>query len=298
MKASTHTEVYRPFEGQLLTRPMRPAVLAWSGIRLGFRKKLPAFLLFTPPTVNALAYAVMVYLRYSMAEQVGSEGGFQAIQAQSALKELLGDVARNVAQFAEMSAFFALLAMTWFGAGMIADDRRIGANLLYFSRPVTRLTYIAGKWLGVAFFGVVTLLAPAVLILLTATLASPDWSFLREEGAVIPQTFTYAATWIAVVSTLVLGLSSLVQRRSVALVLSFGSVMVLHGLAEGAAEIFELPQLRALSLFNDFSALAAGLFGHRDLNPEHDVLLLGLVAWTLVPALLLWRQVRKMEVVG
>ena len=53
MKASTHTEVYRPFEGQLLTRPMRPAVLAWSGIRLGFRKKLPAFLLFTPPTVNA-----------------------------------------------------------------------------------------------------------------------------------------------------------------------------------------------------------------------------------------------------
>lgn len=298
MKASTHAEVYRPFEGSLLARPRRPWVLAWSGIRLGFRKKLPAFLLFTPPVISGLVSSVMVYLMYTMSESVGGEGGIRALQAQSALKELLGDVARNVAQFVEVSAFFALLAMTWFGAGLIADDRRIGANLLYFSRPVTRTTYILGKWLGVAFFGVLTLLAPACLILLTAILASPDWSFLREEGAVILQTLLYAAAWITVVSTLVLGLSSMVQRRSIALVLAFGTVMVLHGLAEGASEIFELPFLRAFSLFNDFNALAAGLFSHRELRPEHGTLLLGLVGWLVVPGAILWRQVRKLEVVG
>ncbi|MBL6720783.1 MAG: ABC transporter permease [Planctomycetes bacterium] len=298
MKASTHAEVYRPFEGSLLERPRRPLVLAWSGIRLGFRKKLPAFLLFAPPVISALVSSVMVYLMYSMSENLGTEGGFQALQAQAALEELLGNVARNVASFVEVSAFFALLAMTWFGAGLIADDRRTGANLLYFSRPVTRVTYILGKWLGVAFFGVVTLLAPACLILLTAILASPDWSFLKEESSVILQTLAYSVAWISVVSTLVLGLSSMVQRRSIALVLTFGAVMVLHGLAEGAAEIFEIPGLRALSLFNDFNALAAELFTYRRLQPEDSILLMGLVGWILVPGAILWRQVRKMEVVG
>ena len=49
MKATTHTEVYRRFDGELRQRPLRSVTLAWSGIRIGFKKKLPMLLLFIIP---------------------------------------------------------------------------------------------------------------------------------------------------------------------------------------------------------------------------------------------------------
>ena len=45
MKATTHTEVYRRFDGELRAHPLRSVVLGWSGIRTGFKKKLPMLLL-------------------------------------------------------------------------------------------------------------------------------------------------------------------------------------------------------------------------------------------------------------
>ena len=58
MKAATHTEIYRPFKGRLLARPMRALVLAWSGVRLGFRKQLPALLLFAVPVITTITVAI------------------------------------------------------------------------------------------------------------------------------------------------------------------------------------------------------------------------------------------------
>ena len=47
MKATTHTEVYRRFDGELRAHPLRSVVLGWSGIRTGFKKKLPMLLLLS-----------------------------------------------------------------------------------------------------------------------------------------------------------------------------------------------------------------------------------------------------------
>ena len=56
MKATTHTEVYRRFEGELRLRPLRFLTIAWSGIRLGFRRKMPALLLYAPVMITCIVF--------------------------------------------------------------------------------------------------------------------------------------------------------------------------------------------------------------------------------------------------
>ncbi len=299
MKASTHAEVYRPFTGELRKHPLRPLTLAWSGIRLGLRKKLPAFLLFTPSLITALVGAIKVYLMYSLSEPLKEDGSLAGMQMTVALQKVLGNVAANVVLFVKTSAYFALLAMTWFGAGMIADDRRMGANLLYFSRPLTRGGYLLGKLLGLMFFGLLTLGIPTFVIVSTAAFASPDWSFLRFESEVIWKTALYASTWILTVSTIVLALSSLVNRKTLAMTLVFGTIIVLHGAADVAAELLDISELKLLSLPYNFEVFADWLFDQqlsRADDPTLSLIALGIFAGSGM--LLLWRNVRKMEVVG
>ena len=64
MKATTHTEVYRRFEGELRERPLRSVTLAWSGIRIGFKKKLPMLLLFLIPGIWTIVTSFMVQLKF------------------------------------------------------------------------------------------------------------------------------------------------------------------------------------------------------------------------------------------
>lgn len=299
MKASTHAEIYRPFTGELKKHPMRPLTLAKSGIRLGLRKKLPAFLLFTPAVITGLVGAIRVYLMYSFSDSMPTDGGIQGLRMTAAVQELLGDVANNVVLFVKTSAYFALLAMTWFGAGMIADDRRLGANLLYFSRPLTRWGYLLGKLLGLMFFGLLTLGIPTMLILLTAVFASPDWSFLRLESDVLWKTLLFCCTWILTVSTIVLALSSLVNRKTLAMTLVFGVIIVLHGVSAVAADLLDEAKVRLLSLPYNFEVFADWLFDQRitsGLDPMFSLMALGVFAGGGL--LLLWRNVRKMEVVG
>ncbi|HIG12827.1 MAG: ABC transporter permease subunit [bacterium] len=299
MKASTHAEIYRPFSGELRTYPMRPLTLALSGIRLGLRKKLPAFLLFSAPVITSLVGAIRVYLMYFFADMMKEEGGLGGRQIGAALEELLGDVSANVVLFVKTSSLFSLLAMTWFGAGMIADDRRLGANLLYFSRPLTRGGYLLGKLVGLMFFGVLTLALPVSVILSTAVFASPDWSFLLRESAVIWKSAIYSGVWILTVSIIVLALSSLVNRKTLALALAFGLVIVLHGASEAAAMLLEVSELRLLSLPYNFEVFADWLFDQplsTHANPRYSICAIG--AFAGAGFVLLMRSLRKMEVVA
>ncbi|MEZ5974230.1 MAG: hypothetical protein R3E96_05155 [Planctomycetota bacterium] len=66
-------------------------------------------------------------------------------------KQLLGDVSEAIYRFLQVNQFLALLVIAWYGSALIAEDKRLQANLLYFARPVTPLRYILGK-LGTAAF--------------------------------------------------------------------------------------------------------------------------------------------------
>jgi hypothetical protein len=242
----------------------------------------------------------VVYGKYAAEDGASMMGGLRGMTALFAQRAVLNiQVASMIADANEAMRLFALLAVTWYGAGVLAEDRRLGAHLLYFSRPLTRFDYFLGKLLTVAFFGALASIVPGLFICFMAAWSSPHWSFLKEEGSVVWQTVAYSAIWIAVVCSVVLCASSLVQRKTLALAGVFGFFVLNHALGEvlGAAD----GRYKAVSLMYDINKLRSAIFG----LPGAEVadfgvdtaayVMAGLVIATLA---VVARRIAKLEVVG
>ena len=201
--ATTHTEIYRPFEGKLRPHPLRFWPLAASQIRVLQKKKLPLLLFFGAPAIAGVVLSFVVYGKFSLEAQMEAAQG-SAPSLGGDLKEAIVLAAvktaaetmlevRNLIALANVQIqAFALLAIGWFGAGLIADDKRLGAHLLYFSRPMTKLDYCLGHLLTVSWFGLIAMLGPGLLICIVATFTSPEYSFIKEEWGLVLATIAYA----------------------------------------------------------------------------------------------------------
>lgn len=298
MKASTHTEIYRPFQGELTRRRMRFLPLATTGVRVAFKRKLP-LLLFGPSAIGTIVYSFLVHLRFRV--ETGEIPGMDsqgAAMVATAAGQLLA-VSNQVINFLIQTRHFALLAIAWYGAGLLAEDRRLGAHLLYFSRPMTRTDYYLGKLGTVLFYGACSFLFPVLTILSVASFSSPEWSFLTEKGDVILKSIAYALLWIGVFSTMVLAVSSLVDRKTLALAGFVGLFIFTEAVGNVMVEIVDDPHWRLLSLTRNFEHAADWLF---DRNPHDDFsvgLSLGTIAaWAVLSVTITARRLRRMEVVA
>lgn len=313
MKATTHTEIYRRYSGELRSRPAVERILGWAGLRMAFRRKLPALILFTPSAITALVGCVMVHLRFMLAERTAEVEGRAATMAARGIQELLGDTAENIHRFIQTEQFFALLTLAWYGSHLIAEDRRLSANLLYFARPITPLRYILGKWLTALALGSLTLMVPALMICWQAAFSSPDWIFLKESSWVIWRTIGFCALWIVVMSSLVLAISSAFQRKGLALMCTFALVFLVQGISLVIVQVTGNPNYGLLSLIENFQAISEWLFhkpnlgtsilrqaqglGHQPAwNIEGSFWTLGLI--TFLSWVVLWRNVKRMEVIA
>ncbi|MCB9906835.1 MAG: ABC transporter permease [Planctomycetes bacterium] len=313
MKASTHTEIYRPYRGQLKTRPAVERILAWSGIRLGFRRKLPALLLFTPSAIAALVGCVSVHLMFTVRELAEEAPSGQGKMISQAMEGLLGDVSENIFRFLQVEQFFALLTLAWYGSRLIAEDRRLSANLLYFARPVTPLRYIGGKLLTAFAFGALTLLVPALMICGQAAFSSPDWVFLKEKSWVIWRVLGFSVLWIAVMSSVILAISSCFARKGLALMTTFGLVFLVDGITQVASQITGNVNYGLFSLRRNLEAIAEWLFHEQTLvgamlkgpqdsvptgpwNIEGSFWALGIMV--LIAFAILWTRVKRLEVIA
>ena len=299
MKATTHTEVYRPFHGKLRGRPFRALVLARSAIRQGHKKKLPLLVLYVVPYLLAVVFCFIVYLKFTA--EAGQLPGMAAERSQ-AMAQMAGallEVEQQIYTYVDNVRVFALLAIAWFGAGLVAEDRRLGAHLLYFSRPLSRFDYILGKFLGAAFFGFIILLVPSLLICAVAAVSSPEWSFVKEKGHVIAATAGYGLLWIATFTAVVLTVSSLVERKTLALAGIFGGVFLFEAASNVLAELTEDDRWRLLSIFANFGKIAEWAFDRPERyswNVGASMYVIG--ALIVVCLTVLWRRARRMEVLG
>ncbi|MCP3916242.1 MAG: ABC transporter permease [bacterium] len=298
MKASTHIEVYRKFEGELKKRPFRAGIVALSGIRVGFRRKLPALLLYAIPAISCIVTCFLVNLRFNASLGIPGAPSGSGAQAGALLEGVL-DVKLLILEFVERVRFFALLAVTWYGAGLIAEDRRLGANLLYFSRPITRFQYLLGKFLTTAFYGSCAILFPCIVVCSTAAFASPDWLFVKEEWDVILWTLAYASMWVLTLTAVVLTVSSMVERKTLALVGTFALVFLTEGASNVMSEISNEASYRLFSLTRNFQRIGEWMFGRPsplNWNVEASFWVIGLVFTGCM--LILAQRVRRMEVVA
>lgn len=303
MKATTHTEVYRRFDGELRKRPLRSVTLAWSGIRIGFKKKLPMLLLFIVPGILTIVTGFMVQLKFeaesgTLTNMAGMEPSAQTMAMGAMLSSQLGQVEVLIFQLLTNMQFFVVLIMGWYGSGLIAEDRKLRAHLLYFARPMSRLTYTAGKLLTVMFWGSLAVVAPVTIVCSVASLASPEWSFLTERWDTILKLEFYAVLWVFFHGILVLAISSLTDRRNRAL----GGLFILYFLtfagSNAMAELMSGQGWRLLSIPNNFQRIFDSLFDQSSTgigwNLEASLWVLGLL--TFASAAILSRQTRKLEV--
>ncbi|MBL8862823.1 MAG: ABC-2 transporter permease [Planctomycetes bacterium] len=306
MKAETHLEVYRPFAGTLRANPRAPIALWKAGMRVAFRRRLALVLLLAPPAIATVIFSFVVYTRYALEQGTTPEalGGDSVIgqMAGSMMRDAAAEalaVRKQIALFHLSMSAFSLLLVAWYGAGLVAEDRRSGAHLLLFARPLTRWGYVLGRFLIVATFGALGALAPTLVVCSVATLASPEWSFVRLEGDVIWKALLYGAAWVVSIGTIVLAASCLATRKAYALAVTFGVVLGAGALAALLAQLNKTAAWRALSPSMAWGKIAEHVFDVRAVRGrwDADLAYVSIAAWFVVScAVIAWR-VRRMEAV-
>jgi ABC-type transport system involved in multi-copper enzyme maturation permease subunit len=98
------------------------------------------------------------------------------------------------------------------GPNLISRDLRFNAFPLYFSRPLRRIDYFAGKLGVIGFFLAATVLVPAVAAYVFGVAFSLDLSVVRDTHRVLWASILYSVVILLSVGTLMLALSSLSRR--------------------------------------------------------------------------------------
>jgi ABC-type transport system involved in multi-copper enzyme maturation permease subunit len=263
MTARTNTEIYRPFRGKLGGTSLSFLALARSGITAATRKKLPMVILFAPPAIATVIFSFVVYARFSIeagATPSALGGPSPATAIAAGFVRTMIDVRQQISLFYLAMSLFTLLVIAWFGAGLIAEDRRLGAHLLYFTRPLSTTRYLLGKFLTLFYFAAIVLITPALVICTIAALASPDWAFLKEEGQIVHQSILFGTLWAAVWSSVMLAISSLFERKTFALVTSFAFFVLTTAISVVVANLQEDDRFLMISLQGNFQRIAVWLF--------------------------------------
>lgn len=171
---------------------------------------------------------------------------------------------RLFGQFLGQQLVLALFLTIFAGAGLVANDLRTGAILVYLSRPLTRRDYVTGKLLVVLLLNLSITLAPALLLYLVALALAPD-QFLKWELAWIgPAIVLYSLIISMVLSLVALAVSSLSKSARVAGLGFFGLLMGLELVHTILREAFDRPEAALLSLMTGLQTIGRALFGISD----------------------------------
>lgn len=168
---------------------------------------------------------------------------------------------RLFGEFLNQQMGFVLLLVIFSGAGLIAEDLRSGAIIVYLSRPLTRRDYVLGK-LGILLgVGLAVTLVPGALLYFAAVSLAPD-SFLEVRLVwIAPAVALHSLVMCLVFGLLMLALSALSRSARVA-GLSFAALILGLELVQVIVQAnFDAPAAALLSLQNDVRLIGEALFG-------------------------------------
>jgi ABC-2 type transport system permease protein len=113
---------------------------------------------------------------------------------------------------------FSMIVVMLVGPGLISQDLRFNALPLYFSRPLRRIDYFAGKLGVIAWFLGMVIILPSLIAYILGLLFSLDVSILWSTLPLLAACLAYGAVIVLSAGTLMLALSSLSRNsRYVAL---------------------------------------------------------------------------------
>jgi ABC-2 type transport system permease protein len=158
-------------------------------------------------------------------------------------------------------ASFTMFIAIFGGAGLVANDLRTGAILVYLSRPLTRRDYVSGKLGALLLLNLSVTLVPGLLLYAVALALAPEifwkWSLAWIGPAVLAQSLAIALT----MGLVVLAVSALSRSARVAGLGFFGLLVGLE-VARGILHaLYRQPETALLSLQADLRSLGVTLFG-------------------------------------
>jgi ABC-2 type transport system permease protein len=155
-----------------------------------------------------------------------------------------------------------LMIITIFGgAGLVANDLRTGAILVYLSRPLTRRDYVLGKLGVLMLLNLSVTLVPGLLLYLIALALAPD-QFLKWDLAWIGPAIVLQSLVMSLVMSLVgLAVSSLSRSARVAGIGFFGIAVGLEVARGILYAMYRRPETALISFRASLQSLAAAVFG-------------------------------------
>ena len=278
-----YEQTYRRYEARGPLRAVRFWPITREALRLVLAKR--AFLgLLLVGWVPMLARVVQIYIvtRFPEANRVLSIDG-----------KLFGE-------FLNQQLGLSVLLMIFGGAGLIANDLRTGAILVYLSRPLTRRDYVIGKLSVLLLLNLSVTLAPALLLYVVGLGLAPEQYLKLDLWWLAPAIVTQSLVMSFSLSLLSLAVSSLSRSARVAGLGFFGLFAGLEMARGVLRSVFDAKWATLLSLQADIRAIGATLFGITMRRWEQvPVLDAGLVLLALagVCLALLRSRVRAVEIV-
>ncbi len=153
------------------------------------------------------------------------------------------------------------LAVALFVPKLISQDLSSRAILIYNSKALTRMDYLAGK-LGIVLVllgGI--MIAPLAFVWFASNVLSPDWSFFWHGLPALLRAMAAGLVTVLSLSAFALAVSALVKKSGAATALWVVLWLVSGFAAEAASHV--LPWGRCLSPINCLREITRGLF---DLN--------------------------------
>lgn len=206
---------------------------------------------------------------------------------------------RLFGEFLNNQLGFVLLLSVFGGAGLVANDLRTGAILVYLSRPLTRRDYILGKLGALMGLTLFATLLPGFLLWLVALSLAPDQFATWRLSWIGPGVILHSLLICLSMSLLALAVSSLSKSARVA-GLGFAGVFVGLEITRGVLRgMFRTPETGLVSLQGNLIAVGNALFGiqHRAFNQPWTLAVLALLVMGAVCLLVLRARVRAVEVV-
>lgn len=261
---------YRNYDGPLKSRTFRWWIVALSTIRgnvnrnrLGFW--LPVGIVFLTYLVRAIYFYFHQTINANLAERgIPLPDDYARPFAASLYNSMsLG--------FTSLMVFIATLVV---GSSSIAADNRANALLVYLSKPLSRVDYLLGKWMGVFLLLAGVILGPSLLMYLFFLGAYYSDGFLKNDPTLILRVLVAGAIPALLHASLIVGFSAWSKSGRVtgaiyaafylilnSLTLTFGSIlyfsdksgtktvqtsMILHssidGVADGLAQhVYDVP---------------------------------------------------------
>ena len=280
---------YRPYEGQLLPLRSRYTVLIRRTLALAWASRLIKITLILASFPMLICGAVM-YAKLKLIHEIGSAN----------VRIQLDDPGSLVFTcFYWCQIWFAFSMSLRVAVPAIADDIRTGALQFYFSRPLTRIHYLAGKVVAVALLVMLVSAVPALVLAIFRTGLSISGDEAASGLGLVLRTLAYAPLYAALFSLPPVYLSSLGQRTGAirglwAVVFFFSWIF-----GEGLASATDIQWFALLSLPTDLLLVGQFIFGHELSHPvpwySAAAVLVVVVAGS---GWLLLRRLRRVEVLS